>query len=84
MTYWRDIYCGSSSISPSQRRKSGTGSSSERLCCSSYVAEDPESGKITDFVSFYSLDTAVLELGTEIHTAYLYYYASEAAFTANE
>ena len=52
----------------------------------SYVVEEPETHKITDFVSFYSLDTLVLENAKHsvIHTAYLYYYASEMAFKENE
>jgi glycylpeptide N-tetradecanoyltransferase len=52
----------------------------------SYVVEEPETHKITDFISFYSLDTLVLDNAKHsvIHTAYLYYYASEVAFKENE
>ena len=52
----------------------------------SYVIEDPESHKITDFVSFYSIDSSVIhnEKHSNIKAAYLYYYASETAFTGNQ
>jgi len=52
----------------------------------SYVVEEPETYKVTDFISFYSLDTLVLDNAKHnvIHTAYLYYYASEMAFRENE
>ncbi|KAJ9264503.1 hypothetical protein DTO195F2_2320 [Paecilomyces variotii] len=48
----------------------------------SYVAEDPETHKITDFVSFYSLPSSVIQnpKHKEVRAAYLYYYATEAAF----
>lgn len=44
-----------------------------------YVVEDEETGRITDFVSFYVLPFTVLQnpQHTEIGIAYLYYYASE-------
>ncbi|KAJ5617998.1 hypothetical protein N7537_003112 [Penicillium hordei] len=43
-----------------------------------YVVEDLETRKITDFVSFYSIESAVLSHSQNdvIRTAYLYYYAS--------
>lgn len=41
-----------------------------------YVVEDLETQKITDFVSFYSIESAVLSQKDVIRTAYLYYYAS--------
>ncbi|KAJ5509652.1 hypothetical protein N7527_011795 [Penicillium freii] len=43
-----------------------------------YVVEDLETRKITDFVSFYSIESAVLSHSQDdvIRTAYLYYYAS--------
>lgn len=46
----------------------------------SYVVEDPQSGKITDFISFYLLPFSVLEnpAHTEINIAYLFYYATES------
>jgi glycylpeptide N-tetradecanoyltransferase len=52
----------------------------------SYIVEEPETYKITDFISFYSLDGLVLDNARHsvIHTAYLYYYASEMAFKENE
>jgi len=48
----------------------------------SYVVEDPHSKKITDFFSFYNLESTVI--GNKKHkvikAAYLFYYATEAAF----
>lgn len=48
----------------------------------SYVVEDPESHKITDFFSFYNLESTVI--GSKkydvVKAAYLFYYASEAAW----
>ncbi|KIY72059.1 N-myristoyl transferase [Cylindrobasidium torrendii FP15055 ss-10] len=47
-----------------------------------YVAEDPETHKITDFFSFYSLPSTVIG-NTEypvLEAAYLYYYASSASW----
>ncbi|CAI7651329.1 unnamed protein product [Penicillium discolor] len=43
-----------------------------------YVVEDRETRKITDFVSFYSIESAVLSHSENdvIRTAYLYYYAT--------
>ncbi|KAJ5649280.1 Glycylpeptide N-tetradecanoyltransferase [Penicillium longicatenatum] len=43
-----------------------------------YVVEDLETRKITDLVSFYCIDSAVLSHSRDvIRTAYLYYYATE-------
>lgn len=52
----------------------------------SYVVEDPESRKITDFVSFYNLESTVIQhpKHDNVRAAYLYYYASETAFTHND
>ncbi|EEH18047.1 glycylpeptide N-tetradecanoyltransferase [Paracoccidioides brasiliensis Pb03] len=52
----------------------------------SYVVEDPETNKITDFVSFYSLESTVLQNPKHgnIRAAYLYYYATESAFAEKE
>lgn len=49
----------------------------------SYVAEDPETHKITDFVSFYNLESTVIDNPKHdaVHAAYLYYYATETAFS---
>ena len=48
----------------------------------SYVIEDPKTGKITDFFSYYLLESTVI--GSKKHkvvrAAYLFYYATEAAF----
>ncbi|KKY19079.1 putative peptide n-myristoyl transferase [Diplodia seriata] len=53
-----------------------------------YVVEDPSSGKITDFVSFYCLESTVIKdqgRGNRVvRAAYLYYYATEVAFTGDQ
>lgn len=51
----------------------------------SYVVEDPETHKITDFVSFYNLESTVIDhpKHNAVKAAYLYYYATETAFTDN-
>ncbi|PFH54270.1 hypothetical protein AMATHDRAFT_135405 [Amanita thiersii Skay4041] len=48
-----------------------------------YVVEDPQSKRITDFFSFYSLPSTVINNTKHplLEAAYLYYYASETAFT---
>lgn len=48
----------------------------------SYVVEDPATKKITDFFSFYCLNSTVIgnTKHPTIRAAYLYYYATEAAF----
>ncbi|RFU32564.1 hypothetical protein B7463_g3782, partial [Scytalidium lignicola] len=51
----------------------------------SYVVEDPSTNKITDFFSFYSLESSVIR-NTKydfIHAAYLYYYFTDVAFQPN-
>lgn len=52
----------------------------------SYVVEDPQTKKITDFVSFYNLESSVISHATHknVKAAYLYYYATEAAFTGKD
>lgn len=52
----------------------------------SYVVEDTETHKITDFFSFYNLESTVIEHEKykEVRAAYLYYYATESAFADNE
>jgi glycylpeptide N-tetradecanoyltransferase len=52
----------------------------------SYVVEDPETHKITDFVSFYNLESTVIDHPKHgaVRAAYLYYYATETAFTENQ
>ncbi|KAL2163341.1 hypothetical protein VTH06DRAFT_5398 [Thermothelomyces fergusii] len=49
----------------------------------SYVVED-ENGKITDFFSFYCLESSVIKSTkySSIRAAYLFYYATEVVFTA--
>ncbi|KAK5158017.1 glycylpeptide N-tetradecanoyltransferase [Recurvomyces mirabilis] len=39
-----------------------------------------QDGKITDFMSYYVLESTVLKQASTIRAAYLYYYASESAF----
>lgn len=48
----------------------------------SYVVEDPETHKITDFFSFYNLESSVIQhpKHKNVRAAYLYYYATETAF----
>lgn len=52
----------------------------------SYVVEEPETHKITDFVSFYHIENSVLADAkhSSLRVAYLYYYASEMAFKEKE
>ncbi|KAF5381046.1 hypothetical protein D9615_004033 [Tricholomella constricta] len=47
-----------------------------------YVVEDPDTHKITDFFSFYSLPSTVIHntKNPVLEAAYLFYYASETAF----
>ena len=51
-----------------------------------YVVEDPHTKKITDFSTFYRLESTVM--GNKKHSmvkaAYLFYYASESAFENNK
>ncbi|KAF8249332.1 glycylpeptide N-tetradecanoyltransferase [Wilcoxina mikolae CBS 423.85] len=48
-----------------------------------YVVEDPQTKKITDMFSFYALESSVIgnKKHDVIRAAYLFYYASEVAFT---
>ena len=52
----------------------------------SYVVENPSSKKITDFFSFYCLESSVIgnRKYEVVRAAYLFYYASETAFQENE
>ncbi|EAW10274.1 glycylpeptide N-tetradecanoyltransferase swoF [Aspergillus clavatus NRRL 1] len=49
----------------------------------SYVVEDADTHKITDFFSFYNLESTVIQNAKHdnVRAAYLYYYATEVAFT---
>jgi glycylpeptide N-tetradecanoyltransferase len=53
-----------------------------------FVVEDSSTGRITDFSSFYSLESSVLgdaaKIHSKIYAAYLFYYASETAFEQGE
>ncbi|CAO2657417.1 Nn.00g035430.m01.CDS01 [Neocucurbitaria sp. VM-36] len=48
----------------------------------SYVVEDPETKKITDYFSFYNLESTVIghKKHSTIKAAYLFYYATEVVF----
>ncbi|KAH7127057.1 acyl-CoA N-acyltransferase [Dendryphion nanum] len=52
----------------------------------SYVVEDPKSKKITDFFSFYNLESTVIghKKHNVIKAAYLFYYATDVAFDADK
>jgi len=52
----------------------------------SYVVEDPETHMITDFFSFYNLESTVIQhpKHDNVRAAYLYYYATETAFTGDQ
>ena len=52
----------------------------------SYVVEDPRTHKITDFFSFYVLESAIMnnQKYQKLKAAYMFYYASEAAFEKEE
>ncbi|KAI0636740.1 N-myristoyl transferase [Trametes polyzona] len=47
-----------------------------------YVVENPKTHKVTDFVSFYSLPSTIMnhEKHNLLNAAYLFYYATETAF----
>ena len=51
-----------------------------------YVVENPNTHKITDFFSFYCLESQVIgnQKHDNVRTAYLFYYATETAFTKEE
>lgn len=51
-----------------------------------YVVEDPQTKKVTDFVSFYNLESSVLNnpKHNTVRAAYLFYYATEAAFDTDK
>ena len=52
----------------------------------SYVIEDPSTKKITDFFSFYCLESSVIgnQKHDNVRAAYLFYYATETAFEGND
>ncbi|KIJ69006.1 hypothetical protein HYDPIDRAFT_79751 [Hydnomerulius pinastri MD-312] len=51
-----------------------------------YVVEDPETHRVTDFFSFYSLPSTIINHPKHniLEAAYLFYYASDAAFATGE
>ena len=52
----------------------------------SYVVEEPATKEITDFFSFYCLESSVIgnQKHDNVRAAYLFYYATETAFEENE
>lgn len=52
----------------------------------SYVVEEPNSHRITDFFSFYCLESSVIghQKHDTVRAAYLFYYATEKAFEEQE
>ena len=52
----------------------------------SYVIEDPNTKNITDFFSFYCLESSVIgnQKHENVRAAYLFYYATEKAFEEKE
>lgn len=52
----------------------------------SYVVEDPKTKKLSDFFSFYCLESSVIgnQKHDNIRAAYLFYYATETAFAKDE
>ena len=52
----------------------------------SYVVEDASSHRITDFFSFYCLESSVIgnQKHDNVRAAYLFYYATETAFAKEE
>ena len=52
----------------------------------SYVVEDPNTHKITDFFSFYNLESTIIQHPKHdcIRAAYMHYYATETAFAEKE
>ncbi|KAG8533053.1 glycylpeptide N-tetradecanoyltransferase [Bacidia gigantensis] len=61
------------------------GKSAEQVVWS-FVVDDPKTKKITDFVSFYILESQVINNTKHdtVRAAYLYYYATETAFEKEE
>ena len=51
-----------------------------------FVVEDPSSHKVTDFFSFYCLESSVIgnQKHDSVRAAYLFYYATETAFAEKE
>lgn len=50
----------------------------------SYVVEDPSTKKVTDFWSFYRLESTALAKKDVVKAAYMFYYATEVAFENDE
>lgn len=51
-----------------------------------YVVEDSKTGRLTDFFSFYALNSTVIDNSKheQVRAAYLFYYATETAFTQSQ
>ncbi|KAG4303872.1 hypothetical protein PORY_002726 [Pneumocystis oryctolagi] len=58
---------------------------SRKITVYSYVVEDPSTGKITDFFSFYSLPSSIITdtKYKTLNAAYLFYYALESGIKKN-
>jgi len=65
---------------------SGGSNRREKQVTFSYVVESPDTGKITDFFSFYSLPSTVIGNTTHpiLQAAYLYYYATDSGLQGRE
>ncbi|KAF8965241.1 N-myristoyl transferase [Flammula alnicola] len=65
---------------------SGGAGRRERQVTWSYVVENPETGTITDFFSFYSLPSTVIGNTTypTLEAAYLFYYATDAGLKGGQ
>jgi glycylpeptide N-tetradecanoyltransferase len=64
------------------KEKEGCGIRREGQVTWSYVVENPETHKITDFFSFYSLPSTIINQTKHklLEAAYLFYYATDVAF----
>jgi glycylpeptide N-tetradecanoyltransferase len=57
-----------------------------RLSCAFFCGQDPETHRVTDFFSFYSLPSTIINHPKHnlLEAAYLFYYASDVAFVPGE
>ena len=61
-------------------------SAAEEQVIWTYVVTDPSTQQITDFFSFYCLESSVIgnKMHSNVRAAYMFYYATETAFTESE
>lgn len=61
-------------------------SSAEEQVIWTYVVSDPSTQKITDFFSFYCLESSVIgnKMHSNVRAAYMFYYGTETAFAEGE